>query len=65
MEGRIASITTCLSQLTAQEEARETKRKELAAQVHLKCCSKGGHVRRGRAGGAKGHACRKQQHGST
>jgi hypothetical protein len=37
MEGRIASITTCLSQLTAQEEAREAKRQELAAQVRLEC----------------------------
>lgn len=33
LEGRIASITACLAQLTAQEEAREAKRQELAAQV--------------------------------
>jgi hypothetical protein len=35
LEGRIASITTCLAQLTAQEEAREAKRTELAAQVRV------------------------------
>jgi len=33
LEGRVASITACLAQLTAQEEAREAKRQELAAQV--------------------------------
>lgn len=33
LEGRVASITACLAHLTAQEEAREAKRQELAAQV--------------------------------
>lgn len=33
LEGRIASIAGALTQLTAQEEAREAKRQELAAQV--------------------------------
>jgi hypothetical protein len=33
LEGRIASIAACLAQLTAQEEAREARRQDLAAQV--------------------------------
>lgn len=38
LEGRIAAIASRLGQLAAQEETREKKRQELAAQVTLDAC---------------------------
>jgi hypothetical protein len=44
LEGRIASIAAYLTQLTAQEEAREARRQELAAQVGRYCATDQGSL---------------------